>query len=536
MPRHLPYYLCILTLGLGGYLGWPKSTPPDAAPSTAPANKPVTPAPFQPPATAQTSNSAQEIFQRIAERLKAQPKLSDEWVVLLEEFESLAPEIVGAVARTALVAKHARATDMLEYWGEIDRPGALAWLDGAPKDMLTPVATPIAAVWVRKDANAFLDWIESLPDEKRGEFGYAMAYALFELAVDKAPERVLAIAQKIPPRPNYNFPDYHRIFRRWAAKDVEKAAAAALALTDLKARTAAVESVAKAWSMADPKTAFRWVQGLDDARLAATALQQYGEGLTSKDPKAAAEFAAGLPLTATNQRLMDFVILSWTRTKPNEALAWVNSMNEVEGRHRLLSKVVQVAAYQHPEVAAQVLSENFEHITMDNLVLRAVATGILDAKGPSGVQAFLEKAPEKKAEELLKELVPVWAARKATQFADWANGLPDSPLRAQTFREWSAFQAQRDLPGAIAWANALPNTPGNREPITIVAKGAFFGGAGGVKVLRRVFSPAEVSDIVEGWVHIMIESRMTGIPEWIDKSDALTVPAKDRLRERLNSR
>lgn len=534
MPKSLPLCASIAALAIGWWLGMPAERA-GISPKARTVESPRPAVALETASTSQADTAGTDAFHRLAEDIKPLKSVAEVWALALEELELLPPSTVGAVARAALAARHWLTGNLFDYWTEVDLPGARIWLEGLSKAHIRQGAQPVVGTWVKMNPNSYLDWLEQLPKERKNEFTAQTMYLLVKTAAIENPERLLALLRDIPQLSNSGGSEFSDVFRAWAKKDAPRAAKEALALADVSARSANVEAVVTIWTLQDPAGALRWVTSLDDAKLSARAMARYANALSDKDPKAAMEFVSNLPLTERNQKLMTDVARSWSLKSPTEAFAWIHSLEDEEARSYVLGQVLNVLAHREPDRAADEIAQTRDHFEINSECLRLVGLHVLGTKGPAGLGAYAEKLPEDLAREMFREVVPHWLSEDAKAFTTWSTALPEGPLRTQVYREWGAQQVLKDLPGAIAWAKALPVTDSNKPGVLKVAKAAFYQNAGGVEMARRVAPPEEVSSLLEDWVQPLIEENPDSVRRFLEKTDALSAPAKKRIRARLDA-
>jgi hypothetical protein len=425
---------------------------------------------------------------------------------------------------------------MMAYWAEVDIAGARRWMtEMRGKERLG--VDVMLRVWVDSDPDGLLKWLEGLSEEKLWSLAEISAAILFGQLYEKAPDRVLALARQLPVRENSSYTVYYNLFRSWVKRDPAQAAKEAAALEDRTLRTGALDAVAQTWAGVDPAASLQWIQGLGDDKLMERLMPKYADGLSAKDAKAAVESVGSRPLTERDQELFKSMLLSWAGKEPAVAVDWVNQASKLSDQEKstFTTRIVSLEADPKPALAVELIGRYPDRIDGDIELLRRIGPYLLRAKGTAGLQAWAEKLPETLSHEFWREMVPIWAAENGQELADWVEKLSPGPLRTRVLGHWAIYRRQRDLPDAIAWANALPNEEGNREAILLVAERAFAHGKGGVKIAARVLSPDLLSEEVEGWCSEMMPHIPDAIRQFVEETNVLKPEVRARLLERLDT-
>jgi hypothetical protein len=472
-------------------------------------------------------------LRRAEEQTKNLVSGSHQKAVLLEELEKFSPEEVGQMARAALGEKHRLSELLMGYWSEVDLPGVGKWLATLKHDEILERVRTFHPTWARTEGGALLGMLETLPSEARHTVLNSVGRIL---PIEKDPERVLSLLETLPFKSNFAN-GYDSVFREWGKKDPAAAAARAVGVKNIEARTKAVGEVARQWGAKDPAAAWKWVESLGDASLVSQATLTYVDGMSWKNPRAAAEFAAELPLTAANQRVMENVIGTWAQQNPAEALAWAETMEEDAARGRLLHRIVQTVSHRDVEQAAKLCAKYAAQLPEDSDVLETVGWRILQTKGADGAEAFTATLPADVSGKVWECLVTKWADADMQALVKWSEGLPEGPRRAKAFHSFAVNQAARDIRAANAWAKSLAVTESHKPAIERVARDVFFRNPDkGVELAARVATGKELERVVESWMFRIVGQGTPDLGEWYEKTEALSAEAKGRIRRAFEER
>ena len=242
-----------------------------------------------------------------------------------------------------------------EEWANTDGASAVAWAASLPKGAGTsgnnsspifrttsfpfradPLTTSLK-VWMERDADAAVAWLDHLPDAKsRNE----QVRALVSMTADEDPARAAKLLEAMFPKGSEQSDALKDLVWRWGRSDPRGALAWAQEQKDEQVREVIVPNLAidlannyRKLSPQDTSAALALAQSLSgQAREKATRFVL--SAWTAQDPEGAARWASRYP---DNYSYLSGVTLPWLLRDPGAAEAWVNSFPAGPVRDQLLS-------------------------------------------------------------------------------------------------------------------------------------------------------------------------------------------------------
>lgn len=273
--------------------------------------------------------------------------------------------------------------DLFQQLAEHSPPEAAAYLDSLPDSH--PLADgwtlTLAALWTRKDMDAALQWLATLPNARRGIM--AMECVISSNPAPHLP-KIAGIVQKLPPGE-----DRTRLVStlgiQWQRQDPGAASRWALSLKDtaaavellknslpawleqspvrasqfvlqlppmLRAHNDVLGPLLDSWMRHDPAAALAWVSDLPDDIIWSTALVHVSPHLSGPELQAALAHGGALPETQDKDRLLGALALRWARDAPAQAAVLAASLPDESVRTTTLTQVIAQWSQHAPLPAA----------------------------------------------------------------------------------------------------------------------------------------------------------------------------------------
>lgn len=183
-------------------------------------------------------------------------------------------------------------------------------------DALSKANTSIASEWAKRDWGSAQSFIESLPDEQRGD---ALGAAVESLA----------------------------------SEDPRLAASKALDIPEGNARDRAVESVTESMAQEDPAAAAQWVLENGSEQAQSGSMRVLMGNWVSRDVQAARAFAVGQPEGALRDSAVSSYILSDRRGSPEENIQLASSITNERTRGRAIGATAMRWMAQDEQAATE---------------------------------------------------------------------------------------------------------------------------------------------------------------------------------------
>ena len=247
--------------------------------------------------------------------------------------------------------------------------------------------------------------------------------------------------------------------RLWAEKNPQHAAAIAAQAGTTAGGREALATVGKAWAMNDPKSALAYAATLPAAQrhaLAAGAMVEWG----GRDAQAAAAYLAALPDATLRAGLAPFLVESWAKAAPQQALDWAQENLRGAARATALGSIVGSLAQQDVARAAELVS-GLDAGGSKNKAIGSLVEQWFQKDGAAPIADWLLKLPEADAREAgFEKLGFQWLWNSGAEGAAKAAALaigPQGDLVPMNFlTQIAGDQARRDPVAAMKWADQLP--------------------------------------------------------------------------------
>jgi hypothetical protein len=228
----------------------------------------------------------------------------------------------AAGLETEVMRKDASAR-VLQTWAD-SAPDKAAAASGeiADADTRRQSRSAIAEAWARKSPQEALEWAATLPAEDRyGALSKIWSVTAADNPAHSGEQLANALRETggISEAANSLTASAGDVAKTWTAKNPGEAAAWAAALTEGKARDAALAGVAAQWAEADQTAASRWVQSLPAGNSRDEAVGSLVNAIAAGDPEAALQWSATVGNADKQLALMKGTLTTWKGFNPGAA-------------------------------------------------------------------------------------------------------------------------------------------------------------------------------------------------------------------------
>jgi hypothetical protein len=202
------------------------------------------------------------------------------------------------------------------------------------------------------------------------------------------------------------------------------AAAAAALKLDDQNARQALETVLRTWAEERLDEAIAWVNQMQEGPEKQTARLSLALTASRTDPEAGVALASDLPISPERDEMILHAASQWAAADPAGAIAWAHEIQESSLRDQLLSTIATVLGDRDPIAAA-------------NLAIESLPPG-------------------KAQEDAVVGIVQRWAQSDPIAAAAWVRGFPEGPLRSAAVENIAKLWADKDARPAGEWLNSLP--------------------------------------------------------------------------------
>lgn len=211
-----------------------------------------------------------------------------------------------------------------------------------------------------------------------------------------------------------------RLVERWASESPEAAAQWAAGLPDGGFSAAMCRAAVVSWARSDPENAMAWAQQLpagENKTAAVSLLALEVAGRTNA--VAAIALADGLSPGAERDRLLVYAVQQWAVSGGDDAIEWINKIEDSGLRDEIWGKVAVDLGAQDPSAAARLI------------------TGRM--------------TPGPRRDDALIQVVRFWAASDPAKAASWVEQLPEKNMRSAAINDVLDAWRRDDPASAAAW-------------------------------------------------------------------------------------
>ncbi len=240
------------------------------------------------------------------------------------------------------------------------------------------------------------------------------------------------------------------IAAKFAAQDIDHAAAAAAAMSAGASRNDTITLVANVWAQANVAAALAWAEKLQPGFAKASALDAIRYVWVHSDPVAASSHVEKLPGGTTRNNLVANIAFEWTARDQPAALRWANHLPEGPDKDTALSNVAESWANRDPQAAAVFA------LKLSSGKLRAQAGAMVAARWarqhPRAAADWVWNCGDTGIQQRgLKEVFGIWAGVNPSECAEWLEHLSPGANRDRAVRAfvsattvWTPDLATRD--------------------------------------------------------------------------------------------
>lgn len=313
-----------------------------------------------------------------------------------------------------------------EIWTERDPASAARWAGALkPAPGLDPagLARQAAREWAELDAPAAAAWALTLADTRGDAFFKTVFPVVFERLGQTDPAAALATYGPRLWKDGQGFFTLIDAIGQWTDRDPDSALV---------------------WLLAQPRRHDRellnWINALGNGR---------------GDRASIANAVLRLPHLPNRHMALSNMLSSWSTTRPEAALAWINALPDRALRVSLLQQVSQHEFAHAPQLSLPLLLALPEGADRQNHLSRTLRRWA--ANEPAAALAWIRAHDEP---DLAQAKVFVQAAALAdiarfeprTALAEW-QALPDGPLKSKAIADIALAWGQTDPAAALQWAS-----------------------------------------------------------------------------------
>lgn len=283
--------------------------------------------------------------------------------------------------------------------------------------------------------------------------------------------------------------------RMLADKDLKKAWAQAMGVTNFKERSALIGGLMREWGRQDPAAALEMAGTLSAGQLRQNAFNEACAGWASSQPEAAAKWAmdhlsgplaeevygsiaaewaannpaaaaawvSGLP-DAVLPETATVLISIWAEQDPRAAAAWINSFSDEEKRSSAMAVLASEWGAQAPDDAARWVDSQLGDPNNAGDLAEALI-GSWGAQDPHAAGQWITTLPGELQSSAAATLVSLWAGSDPKGAAEWVAKFPEGEARAEAIAEIASTWATHEPEKAVAWTLGLPDSPEQRDAL-----------------------------------------------------------------------
>ncbi len=320
MARWLPAFCTVIALLCGWWLGRAGENRPESAGSVV---VPETGEAQLAENTAGRSTARNGAFDRILAKFKDEGQDAELQVQLFAELQHLPgdelKEAMGSLAGRK-VGWFDPMFSFAAWWAERDLPAAREWALDVEAE--PGYATAVFDTWGRMNPAEMLDWVEKHAGDLRTKSAHkGVREAVCRVGGRSDPERGLQLLEVLAGEKEIRV-DKTELYRAWAQRDPEAAAARAELEENPSTRTDCMQWVATRWAIADLPAAQEWARQIADPVVSNSVQTRIGRALMEVDAWRAADHLARLPQTDPTRDELRQVVQQWDGSNSVGALQW----------------------------------------------------------------------------------------------------------------------------------------------------------------------------------------------------------------------
>lgn len=223
-------------------------------------------------------------------------------------------------------------------------------------------------------------------------------------------------------------------------------------------------TVGKEWMRQDTDSALSWAANLPEAQRAGAYVGILGT-LASTDPGRAAALATTLEPGDARRIILGDIGEAWALKAPQEAMAWVQSLDPSDRPAALRDTLNSWATAQPAEAAAFVQTMPAAELTGD--LLKSVAEPWA-VKAPEAAAAWVMNQAEGKAQnDAIGSVVWNWTKQDPLAASTWLRDQPAGTARDSAIGGLALATFDNDPAGAVTWAAQMADDQSRTQAVTI---------------------------------------------------------------------
>jgi hypothetical protein len=306
----------------------------------------------------------------------------------------------------------------------------------------------------------------------------ALTHALHEPDLDKRLEQIADVGAKL------------------ALAEIPDALKAADSLKELREQMVLKQSALSRWSELSPEDAFAWIARLPESQLKANALREAAARFAAKNPERAAAAATGMNAGVSRNDTITLVANAWANADASSALAWAEKLPAGAAKESALDAIRYVWVRTDPIAASTHIEKLPQSRTKNNLIAGVAhawaardhtaaidwAERLADVsdsetalvniaeswanRDPQAAAAFALKLPTSESRSQAGAMVASrWARQNPRLAADWTWSTGDAEIRNRGLSEVFEIWAGADPDECGRWLEKLPSGPDRDQAI-----------------------------------------------------------------------
>lgn len=343
-------------------------------------------------------------------------------------------------------------------WATVNPRAMLDYISENPKPSDWSLRDTLFSVWMRNDPRgAYRAALEIEGSRAR----YGALSAVFSVLLETEPERAVEMAEA-----HYDvgvgrsgFTGYKNLFKNWAIRDLDAAAAYALALNDHRVKTVALSGLVEGWIDGDPLSALTWLDSLPEDPSVSLTRSRVFSSMRNLDFHIVKRYLDTVEDPILRREIIESMPLSnLSKDKPYEAIEelyeWLKREADGNRREGQLRTMIGELTKSNPDKAARYFLD-MDRGEMRDIALREMASALSLSDREAAINFVTSlKNDEDKKVALGGISLNLWRPEvepMARLIRNSKDPLLQRSFAATISREWSKY----DAVSAISWAEEL---------------------------------------------------------------------------------
>jgi hypothetical protein len=360
-------------------------------------------------------------------------------------------ERLRAACSDLIMIDFAEAISAIQQLAFSELRAASGVIQSIPGDERRPLLDALAKRWVSLDANdAFTT---ALRERRYGDFRERLGRAAGAALVSADPEAAL----KLVAGARRGLERQHTarwILAAFAKTDPARAAELFMADKSLANEGELLYWIARDFGKASPQAALAWAEKFPALSGRQMAMKMAWVGWAEKDPIAAA--AALKDRKGLDSDIFESVGHAWSRTDPEAALAWAQSITDKPSRDRALRSIYLDVEKLGPDKARS-LVESIGDVPLRSDYAGRVAEQLAKSGDVSDALAWAQKLSDAESRaRAVNQVVQQWVEVDPAAATRYAAEMPEGKDRTDLFGQAFAHWARTEPDEAFAYGQQLP--------------------------------------------------------------------------------